>query len=807
ISPTEAESMDPQQRLFMQACWSASEDAGYDARVLSGSKCGVFVGCIAGDYHQLSRQHQLSAHGFTGSSMSILAARISYFLNPQGPCISIDTACSSSLVAIAQACDSLTSGASDLALAGGVYVMAGPEMHIRTSQAAMLSPEGKCFTFDERADGFVVGEGVGVVLLKRLADAQKDRDVIYGVIQGWGVNQDGRTNGITAPNPESQTRLEQEVYDKFRIDPASIQLIEAHGTGTKLGDPIEVEGLRNAFKKYTEKKGYCALGSVKSNIGHCLTAAGIAGVIKLLLALKSKQLPPTINFERLNEHIDLTDSPFYVNTRLQEWDLKGADKRQAAISSFGFSGTNAHMVIGEYTPPAEVKRPVSVATQNTKTIVPLSARTAEQLKRKARDLLDYIQEAQSIDLIEMAYTLQVGRQPMDERLGFVASSVEQLAEKLQAYLNGEQEIEDAYQGQALRNNDTLSLFSADADLQQTIDRWIANKKLSKLLELWVKGLELDWSNLYGEVKPRRVSLPTYPFAKERYWIDAAAAQGKAIGVLLATPVWQGSDVDASVGASQIDYTEHHVVLCELSNANADRLESLLPHAHCLSLRSEQRQNIAQRYSEYAVAWFERIQTIVQGKPRGKALVQMVVPDHQEQALLAGLSGILKTAALENPQFVGQLILVPANASVEELARRLHEEKTRGPAPGLDPMIRYEDGSRQVFRWQEVPEEQEEPPIAFRDHGVYLITGGRGGRGLSFAEEILSRTRQARVVLTGRSALSAEKQALLDGLSSQPGRASYRHADISDLDQVTQLITAIKDEYGQLNGILHCAGII
>ena len=807
ISPTEAESMDPQQRLFLQACWHSIENAGYDARVLSGSKCGVFVGCAAGDYHQLSRRHQLSAQGFTGGATSILAARISYFLNLQGPCVSIDTACSSSLVAISQACDSLTSGASDLALAGGVYVMAGPEMHIKTSQAGMLSPEGKCFTFDGRADGFVPGEGVGVVLLKRLADAQKDRDIIHGVIHGWGVNQDGRSNGITAPNPESQTRLEQEVYDKFQIDPASIQLIEAHGTATKLGDPIEVEGLRNAFKKYTQKKEYCALGSVKSNIGHCLTAAGIAGVIKLLLALKHKQLPPTINFERLNEHIDLTDSPFYVNTRLQEWGLKGANRRQAAISSFGFSGTNAHMVIGEYPPPAEVERPVAVVTQNTKAIIPLSARTAEQLKSKARDLLDFIHQAQSIDLIEMAYTLQVGRQPMDERLGFVAPSIEQLAEKLQAYLDGEQRIEDAYQGQALRNNDTLSLFSADADLQHTLDRWIANRKLSKLLDLWVKGLELDWSKLYGEVKPQRISLPTYPFANERYWIGTAAAQGQEIGSLLAVPVWQASRVEAPAEASHVEYTEHHIVLCELSNVNANQLELLLPHTHCLSQRSGQQQNIAQRYSEYALACFELIQTILQGKPHGKALVQIVVPDHLEQALFAGLSGLLKTAALENPQFIGQLILVPASTSVEELARRLREEKAHAPAAGLDTLIRYADGVRQVLRWQEAPEDREEPPIAFKDQGVYLITGGMGGLGLLFAGEILAQTRQARVVLTGRSALGAEKQAQLDGLSAQAGRVSYRQVDVSDLDQVTQLIAAIKDEYAQLDGILHCAGMI
>jgi len=519
ISPTEAESMDPQQRLFLQACWHSIENAGYDARRLSGSMCGVFVGCSSTDYHQLSREHLLSAKGFTGSAMSILAARISYFLNLRGPSISIDTACSSSLVALANACDSLNSGGSDLALAGGVYVMGGSEMHIKTAQAGMLSPEGRCFTFDQRADGFVPGEGVGVVLLKRLADAQRDGDIIHGVIQGWGVNQDGKTNGITAPNPESQTRLERDVYEKYQIDPAEIQLIEAHGTGTKLGDPIEVEGLKQAFGTYTQKKDYCALGSVKSNIGHCLTAAGIAGLLKLVLALKHRQLPPTINFERLNEHIHLKDSPFYVNSSLQEWELNGAAKRQAALSSFGFSGTNAHVIVGEYLPPSQVRRPVSV-----KSIVPLSARTAEQLGQKARDLLDFIRtDAGSTNLADIAYTLQVGRAPMDERLGFVASSVEQLAEKLQAWLDGRHDVEDAHRGQVRHNKESISIISQDDDMKDAIvDKLIAQQKLSTMLNLWAKGLELDWNKLYGESKPRRVVLPVYPFAKERYWIDTAA---------------------------------------------------------------------------------------------------------------------------------------------------------------------------------------------------------------------------------------------------------------------------------------------
>ncbi|MES2824534.1 MAG: SDR family NAD(P)-dependent oxidoreductase [Pseudomonadota bacterium] len=528
ISPIEAESMEPQQRIFLQACWHAIENAGYNAQTLSGSKCGVFVGCGTGDYQQLSREHQLSAQGFTGGANSILAARIAYILNLQGPCLSIDTACSSSLVALANACESLTSTSSDLALVGGVSVMAGPAMHIMTSQTGMLSPDGRCFTFDQRANGFVPGEGVGVVMLKRLADAQKDQDMIYGTIEGWGINQDGKSNGITAPNPQSQTRLMQDVYDKYNIDPTNIQLLEAHGTGTKLGDPIEIEGLKESFKKYTQKQGYCALGSVKSNIGHCLFAAGISGFIKLVLALKHKQLPPTINFSQLNEHIGLHETPFYINSQLQEWKLKGAARRQGAVSSFGFSGTNAHIVIGEYLPPLEtyVTPPVSVITQDGKVIIPLSAKTTEQLTQKALDLLAFIRrEEQSLDLIEMAYTLQVGRQPMEERLGFLANSVAQLAGKLEAYIDGElvgthPYIEESYQGQVNSNKESMSIISQDDEMKESIvNNWIARKKMSKLLDLWVKGLDFDWNKLYGEVKPQRVRLPNYPFAKERYWFD------------------------------------------------------------------------------------------------------------------------------------------------------------------------------------------------------------------------------------------------------------------------------------------------
>ena len=1020
ISPTEAEFMDPQQRLFLQACWHGIEHAGYDARTLSGSKCGVFVGCASGDYHQLSRQHRLSAHGFTGAAMSILASRISYFLNLQGPCVSVDTACSSSLVALAQACDSLSAGDCDLAMAGGVYVMAGPEMHIRTSQAAMLSPEGRCFTFDQRADGFVPGEGVGVVVLKRLADAERDGDLVYGVIEGWGVNQDGKTNGITAPSPESQTRLMQDVYDKYRIEPANIQLVEAHGTGTKLGDPIEVEALKASFKKYVQTSETCAVGSVKSNIGHCLTAAGIAGVIKLLLALQHKQLPPTINFERLNEHIDLTGSPFYINTQLRPWEVERTARRQAAISCFGFSGTNAHVVIGEA--PARV---ADARVSGAKLIVPLSARTPEQLRQKAEDLLVFLRgDGSGVALHELAYTLQVGRAAMDERLGFVAGSVDELAQKLEAWVRGESGIADTWQGQVKRSKDALSLFSVDVDLQETVAKWIANQRLARLAELWVKGLELDWTKLYGDARPRRISLPLYPFAKERYWIDAVAektatvtktvlhpllhsnvssmseqrfrsvfegdeffvagqsgqlvlpaavqlemaraavdqawpgrpegalelreivwgqpivvgtgspvsisltavddeqidfeicsgdagaevvhcqgrvsltreaapaaldlrqrigetltrlqlpdalagslsdfvlhpailggafdagadsahpiaaslqslrvlapfsaemvavcrraagddvdidladAQGnvcaqlrglalrrETAGTLLAVPSWVARDAQAG----PFEYAEHHVIVCELPGVDSAELQSLLPQSRCLSLHGNG-EDIARRYSAYALGCFERLQAILQSKPQGEILVQVAVAGDGEHALFAGLSALLKTAAMESPRLAGQLLLLPPDTSTGQLAERLQNEKRRGN----DPLVRYEAGARQVLRWQEAASAPGAAP-AFRDHGVYLITGGMGSLGRVFAREILARAPHAEVILTGRGPLDAGTQALLDGLSAH-GRASYRQVDLGDLAQVERLIAAIVGEHQRLDGILHCAGM-
>jgi acyl transferase domain-containing protein len=370
---------------------------------------------------------------------------------------------------------------------------------------------------------------VGAVVLKRLQDAEKDNDLIYGVILGSGINQDGRTNGITAPSVHSQIELERAIYSKYKIDPESISYVETHGTGTKLGDPIELEALATAFRDKTTKTGFCALGSVKSNIGHTSAAAGIAGLQKVLLSMRHRTLVASLNVTRENSHFDFKNSPFYVSREKHTWYTAPGSLRRAAVSSFGFSGTNAHMVIEEYSPVSVESLP---SGENATVIVPLSARGEEQLRQRARDLLEFIRGPRKwthqaahltgtkpMDLAAVAYTLQVGRDAMEERIGFVVSSIDQLAERLNAYINGDKDIEDAYYGRVDPNGEGMATIGGDDDMQEAIDKWIARKKLSKLLDLWTKGLSFDWSKLYGNPTPRRISLHTYPFAKEHYWID------------------------------------------------------------------------------------------------------------------------------------------------------------------------------------------------------------------------------------------------------------------------------------------------
>lgn len=393
ISPREAELMDPQERLMLQTTYHTLEDAGAAADSLSGKKVGVFIGVMNSHYQLLgAEQYNNGRLMDVRSSFASIANRISYHFNFKGPSLAIDTMCSSALVAIHMACESIRHGESEMAVAGSVNTLVHPAKYIFLTDQRFGSTEGKCRAFGQGGDGYVPGEGVGAVLLKPLEAALRDGDPVYGLIKGTAVNHGGKVSSYTVPNPNAQSELIEEALRRSGVHPEQISYIEAHGTGTALGDPIEVAGLTKAFKKFTAKTQFCAIGSVKSNIGHLESAAGMASLTKVLLQMKHKQLVPSILAEQLNENIDFAKTPFYVQRSLQPWkplkeetpDGLKVQPLRAGISSFGAGGTNAHIVIEQYEPD------VPPAVQSEEQLIVLSAKSRDKLQAQAGQLAAFI---------------------------------------------------------------------------------------------------------------------------------------------------------------------------------------------------------------------------------------------------------------------------------------------------------------------------------------------------------------------------------------------------------------------------------
>ncbi|HEY3366495.1 MAG TPA: beta-ketoacyl synthase N-terminal-like domain-containing protein [Symbiobacteriaceae bacterium] len=533
ITPMEAEIMDPQQRLFLEESWKALEDAGYSDKAVSNSRYGVFVGATHGDYRKVLAQAGLenSAYAFTGLNPFILSGRVSYVLNLTGPNMTLDTACSSSLVAIHQACQSIRGGECDMALAGGVRLILAPDLHIQSSKIDLLSASGQCKAFDQEADGLVLGEGVGVVVLKPLRKALEDRDHIYGVIRGSAVNQDGRSNGITAPSVQAQVSLELDVYKRFGINPERISYVEANGTGTRLGDSVEMKALRESFGAYTDRRQFCAIGSVKTNIGHTTMASGVAGVMKVLLALKHRKLPPTLHFSVPNQLVPFKDSQFYVNTTLQPWAERNGAPRMAAVSSFGLSGTNCHVVIEEA--PALPARPGRAP--RTYSLIPVSAKTPAALDQKLRDLAAWLDAGgESEHIGDMAHTMATGRSHFPVRCALVVRdgahlrrTIQDVLEKRESghYMLGGAKGERSKSDPAFRElarRMMAELMEGQHDEAEYMEKHVV------LADLYVKGYELDWERLYSRAAHDRISMPTYPFARDRYWVSASQ-QGAELG--------------------------------------------------------------------------------------------------------------------------------------------------------------------------------------------------------------------------------------------------------------------------------------
>lgn len=517
LSPYEAEMMDPQQRLLLQTVWRTIEQAGYRPSALAGSQTGVFVGVSTFDYAELmmAQQKHAEAHAVTGVSASVLVNRISYLLDLHGPSEPVDTGCSSSLVALHRAVRSLRAGDCDAALVGGVNLLISPHPFMACSRAGMLSPNGRCASFDQAADGYVRGEGVGVLLLKPLWQAERDGDHIQGVIKGSAVNHGGRVlQGLTVPNPNAQADCLNKAYSDAEIAPETLSYIEAHGTGTPLGDPIEINALRKVFTASTKhpKHHSCGVSTLKSQIGHLEAAAGIAGLLKVLLALKHQELPPTVHFQTLNPHIKLNNSPFYILDKRQVWS--GSSPRRAGVSAFGFGGVNAHVVVEEYVAPIQ---PTQALERH---LLPFSAKSLAQLNQIVTAFVAAMSQRSSLDLGDIAYTLQVGREPMEHRLVVIGSTTAEILTSLKSYL-AEMPLANVITGTTNQPGGyAATLISNSNEGHQLLEQLLNVSRLTELAQLWVEGVDFPWQLLHRERQRKRVSLPTYPFLKRRCWIDS-----------------------------------------------------------------------------------------------------------------------------------------------------------------------------------------------------------------------------------------------------------------------------------------------
>jgi 3-oxoacyl-[acyl-carrier-protein] synthase II len=579
IAPKEAVSIDPQQRLLLEVSWSALENAAIAADLVQGSQTGVFIGIAAVDYwHQLlSRNNaEIDAYLTTGNTHSLASGRISHFFDFIGPSISLDTACSSSLVAVHLALKSLRDRECNMALAGGVNRLISPKVSINFTQAKMLSPDGKCKTFDESANGFVRSEGCGIVVLKRLSDAIADRDQIRAILLGSATNQDGRTSSITTPSSLSQQAVIKQALVNSQVAASQVSYLETHGTGTSLGDAIELEALSQVFKNNEE----LILGAVKTNVGHLESAAGIVSLIKTVLALENHFIPANLHLKQPNSKVEWQKLPFKLPQKAIAWQSTTLP-RIAGISSFGFSGTNAHLVVQEANREmgkwgnGEVLKDTASHIgrwgdgKQDSYLFTLSAKSSKALEQLAGSYVEYLQAHPDILIEDICHTVNLGRSHFNYRLAISVISPADLQTKLIQYLAqdlAQETTADLWQGKTNLNQGTklaLTFKPENQELQElitsTVDSPVVDFDLADiyweiaeeqtlnsnhdrnqvkviyspiklhgnnwqvlikgLAQLYILGANINWQVLNDYSEGKKISLPTYPFQRATYWLE------------------------------------------------------------------------------------------------------------------------------------------------------------------------------------------------------------------------------------------------------------------------------------------------
>ena len=867
ISRREALAMDPQQRLFLECAWQTFESAGYTTTQLSGSNTAVFAGVSSFDYYELLLRTQAARTTHIGSGMShaVLANRVSQYFNLKGASEAIDTACSSGLVALWRAVETLRRGESELALVGGVNVLASRTLFQVFADASMLSPEGACRPFASGAAGYVRGEGVACVLVKRAVDAVRDGDRIWAVIKGGAVRHSGRTNSLTAPNPDAQADVIVAAVTDADIDPLSIGYVEAHGTGTPLGDPIEVNGLKRAFRRLHAERGrsdvepHFTLGAVKAQIGHLEAAAGMAGLLKAVLALNRRAIPGSPHLTELNPHIDLADACFRFspeNSPWQESALPGQPRR-AGVSSFGFGGVNAHVVLEERS-AATARASAAAGTH----LFVLSAKTAEALRARASALAAVLEtktaagDEEQIALADLAFTLR-RKTPMAHRLAVVARSATELAAQLRQGPEGAPDIASGI-AQA-GTHEAMGLFSSEAEVEERLRALVASGELHKLAALWVKGFAIEWDRIVPLAGAALMSTPGYPFARESFWVpfgngDAAPAAARtpsAAAVPATAPVpaaapakwtlytdaWKERPLNDGDGreprtpdedkqsavialvsgptgrrVAELVECGRRVVIASLSDggtpdalaAGAGRISGLLD---VTSLDGELDQTSLKSRNTLDLVR----QLIGASLKKGERLdvVQATLGlqragDRSVPATLAGAqeAGLYKSLWAEYRRCRSKTVdLDPAGFTAENAAAAIAREIDQHDGPSEIAYV----GDKRMAR--EMGPVRVTLPTPGRDeNGVALITGGTGALGLALARDLVARGFRA-LLLTGRRELGADKKRVIDELTRQGASIVFYRGDLGDEASLRASIRDFRKAHGRITHVYHCAGAV
>lgn len=792
LSPKEASLMDPNQRLFLENAWKAIEDSGYGGEKIAGTNTGVYVG-FGGEIHYYNLvkafEPQFAASVISSNLAPIIASRIAYILDLRGPSVLLDTACSSSLVALHMACQGLRNRECDLAIAGGVKIIFSP-MKV-SGGIGIESSDGRTRAFDDSSDGTGWGEGVASVVLKPLAKALEDNDNIYAVIKGSAINQDGTSVGITAPNPEAQEEVIVKAWKNSGVDPQTISYIETHGTGTKLGDPIEIEGLQGAFARYTDKKHFCPIGSVKTNIGHLDNAAGIAGLIKVILSLKHGEIPASLHFSKPNSKIDFADSPVYVNDKLQKWESNGL--RRCGVSSFGLSGTNCHVVLEE-APGIKISKKLQ---SNRCNILTLSAKSKNSLQNLIKQYYRFVECDPNLVLDDICYTANTGRWHFNYRLAIVAMDNDDLRNKLQSLIDSNlMDINDEaiFYGE-IKNADEQICQQVEPIVKRFVREGKEDKGLlSEICRLYAKGGNIIWNEFYRGEKHNRISLPTYPFERIRCWIDVPekeiaiepknVADGKEkfyevrweneelpentakkdfrTVLIFMDQVGKGNqiagrlrecgrevitvelgegyrEVDKSryiIGGDEDDYLK---ILSDIKADESIQLLHLMTLSNKCSINTVEELEESQKRGVYSL--FNIVKAAVKNSDKKFDIVLISenannITGNEEiiDAENATLLGLGKTVSKEYPVLACRSIDIDRSTDIDNVIEEIS-------AASNTSCIAYRNGKRYVEMINKVNILKfDDKKLDFKEDGVYIITGGTGGIGIEVCKYIASKAR-------------------------------------------------------------------